>query len=200
MGGMSSMRTIPRVDQRDEPWANGAGVTTVVLREPDGPDWKVRISVATVEHDGPFSALPGTRRVLVPLDAPMTLRFPDGHDLHAARMGVLVFDGEPAPTGLLPEGATRDFNLMLRGGAGGDVLARTLIDSMVLPRAADLRWLVYLAHGSATVKAGPRDTLELEPGDAALVGPASGDAPDTLQITGAGEIVLARLYARAQPR
>lgn len=192
---MSSVRTIPRVDQRDEPWANGAGSTTVVLREPDGPDWTVRISVATVEHDGPFSALPGTRRVLVPLDAPMGLRFPDGHELRAARMGVLAFDGEPAPAGLLPDGPTRDFNLMLRGTAQGEVLARTLVDSMVLPRANGLRWLVYLARGSAAVRGGAGRVRDLQPGDAVIVEPDPDGTLNRIQVVGTGEIVLVKLYA-----
>lgn len=190
---MPQLQMIARAAQRDEPWANGAGSTTVILREPDSADWRIRISVARVEREGPFSELASTRRVLVPLDASMTLRFPDGHELHGARFGTLTFDGSPAPIGLLPDGPTRDFNLMLREGSPGEVLPRTLVDSMVLPREPGVRWLAYLESGRAVLRAGDGETAELNPHDAALVTPGGG-AWRTL-IEGAGEIVLVKLYA-----
>lgn len=200
---MPVLQAIPRATQRDEPWANGAGTTTVVLREPDTAHWNVRVSVARVEHDGPFSELPGTRRTLVPLDAPMTLRLADGRELHAPRFGTLRFAGSPASAGILPDGATRDFNLMLRGDARGDVLARTLVDAMLLaPEPAGepgagpgqaLRWLVYLDSGRATLRVEGGAELALNPCDAALVIP-DGTAARVL-LEGAGEIVLVKLYA-----
>lgn len=190
---MSILRAIPRSEQREEPWANGAGSTTVLMREPDTAEWTIRISIAKVETPGPFSELQDTRRVLVPLDAPMALRFPDGRELAAPRFGTLRFDGSPAPAGLLPEGATRDFNLMLRDGARGGVLPRTLIDSMVLPSLPDVRWLVYLDSGRARVDAGTGGNLALEPREAVLVTP--GGTPGRVLIEGAGEIVLVKLYA-----
>ena len=178
---------LPAASRRIEPWANGLGQTAVILREPDASDWRVRISIAQVERDGPFSELPDTRRLLVPLDAPMELRFPDGHTQNANRFGVLRFAGTPAPEGILPQGATRDFNLMLRHDARGELFARTLVDSMVLPPGADARWLVYLHRGSATISVA--DTgLELAPDDAALV------AGERAVIEGGGELVLAKLH------
>ncbi len=190
---MSVLRAIPRSVQRDEPWANGAGTTTVILREPDDDRWRVRASVAKVERDGPFSDLPGTHRVLVPLDAAMTLRFPDGTGMHAARLGMLRFDGSPAPGGMLPEGPTRDFNLMLRSGARGDVLPRTLVDAMVLLPETGVRWLVYLDSGYAKLRTASDAPLALNPHDAALV-TAQATTARTM-IEGAGEIVLVKLYA-----
>lgn len=191
---MTALLAIPRTAQRDEPWANGAGTTTVVLREPDDGDWHTRVSIAFVAAEGPFSDLPGTRRVLVPLDAPMTLRFDDGREESGARMGVLRFNGAPAPTGLLPDGSTRDFNLMLRNHARGEVWPRTLVDSMVLPHADGDRWLVYLASGEAELRCSDGESLALQPGDAALL--AGSVAPTALHaIRGAGEIILVKLYA-----
>jgi len=190
---MPSVQTIPHAVQRDEPWANGAGVTTVILREPDDADWQVRVSVARVEQEGPFSELAATRRALIPLDAPMTLRFHDGIMLHASRFEVLRFDGSPAPEGLLPEGPTRDFNLMLRGGARGEALPRTLADTMFLPGESGVRWLVYLESGQATLRAAnDGNDVALNPHDAALVTP--GDTQERTLIEGAGEIVLVKLY------
>jgi len=190
---MPRLNVIPRSAQREEPWANGTGSTTVVLREPDDADWTVRISIAKVEHDGPFSELPGTRRTLIPLDAPMTLRFPDGHELTGSRFRAMQFDGAPAPVGVLPEGPTRDFNLMLRGNARGEALPRTLLDAMVLPVETGVRWLVYLDSGRAEIHAGPDAQPALNPGDATLVSPGGTMMP--VRIEGAGEIVLVKLYA-----
>lgn len=190
---MPLLRAIPRADQRDEPWANGAGTTTVVLREPDSDAWRIRISVAMVERDGPFSNLPDTRRTLVPLDAPMTLRSAGGSEQRAPRFGVLQFAGAPAPVCFLPEGATRDFNLMLRGDARGEVLPRTLVDAMVLPPEAGTRWLLYLVAGRASLRVGAGRPLELNPQDAALVTGQDASAGATLQ--GGGEVVLVKLYA-----
>ncbi|HKT42140.1 MAG TPA: HutD family protein [Rhodanobacteraceae bacterium] len=189
---MPSVQAIPRGVQRDEPWANGAGVTTVILREPDNADWLVRVSVALVEQEGPFSELPGTRRTLIPLDAPMTLQFPDGM-LHAKRFGMLQFDGSPAPLGILPEGATRDFNLMLRGEARAEALPRTLVDAVFLPGEAGVRWLVWLDSGRATLRTRNGNDVTLNPHDAALVIP--GGTQQRTLIEGAGEIVLVKLYA-----
>lgn len=190
---MPTLQAIPRDAQRDERWANGAGTTTVILREPDDARWNIRVSVAKVEHDGPFSELAGARRTLVPLDAPMSLRFADGRELHAPRFGMLRFDGSPAPMGILPDGATRDFNLMLRGGARGEALARTLVDTMLLAPEPDLRWLVYLDSGHATLRIEAGAKLVLNPYAAALVIPDGTSACTLLE--GAGEIVLVKLYA-----
>ena len=190
---MPSVQAIPRGVQRNEPWANGAGVTTVILREPDDADWQIRVSVAKVEQEGPFSELPGTRRTLIPLDAPMTLRFSGGATLHANRFERLQFDGSPAPQGLLPEGATRDFNLMLRGDARADALPRSLVDAMFLATEPDVRWLLYLDSGHATLRVGNDNDVALNPHDAALIVP--GGTPERTLIEGAGEIVLVKLYA-----
>lgn len=188
---MPILRAIPRSRQRDEIWANGAGSTTVILREPDDADWRVRVSIATVDRDGPFSELPGTRRTLIPLDAPMTLRFHDGRELTGACFDTLRFDGSPAPVGLLPEGPTRDFNLMLRGDARGEATAHVLRHSAPLPLAAGTRWLVYLDNGHALLGAYGGQALALNPHDAALVIPEGGPA----RVEGTGEIILVKLYA-----
>ena len=191
MAGMPALHPLPAASRRHEPWANGAGSTAVVLREPDTAGWRVRISIAQVEHDGPFSELPATRRLLVPLDAAMELRFDDGRSLRAERFGVLRFDGSPAPLGVLPEGPTRDFNLMLRGDARGELHARTLVDSIVLLPEPGVRWLVHLHRGQAALAADGA-TLALAADDAALLAFSARDA--RVAITGGGEIVLCKLY------
>ena len=47
---------------RPQPWRNGGGVTRELLAWPARGEWNVRVSVADIDADGPFSALPGVVR------------------------------------------------------------------------------------------------------------------------------------------
>jgi len=122
------------------PWRNGGGVTRELLRvdAPDGAardagEWLLRISLADIAADGPFSAFDGvTRWFAVIAGAGVRLRWP-GHGAGSPRPGVedltpasaaLEFDGGRAPGCTLLDGATRDLNVMVRTGAAQAVLLR----------------------------------------------------------------------------
>jgi environmental stress-induced protein Ves len=47
---------------RVQPWKNGRGTTSEVIRVPDAADYHVRLSVAEVIESGPFSIFPGYTR------------------------------------------------------------------------------------------------------------------------------------------
>jgi environmental stress-induced protein Ves len=189
----AGLHPLPASCRQIEHWTNGLGRTVLLLREPDDAEWRVRVSIANVEQDGPFSGLPHTRRLLVPLDASMELRFPDGRVERTERFGVLRFEGDPAPFGVLPEGPTRDFNLMLRQGARGELFARTLVDSIVLLPERGVRWLLYVNRGEARV--GFEDSsLSLAADEAALL-EFQETALVRATIEGGGEMVLAKLWA-----
>ena len=49
------------------PWRNGGGLTRELLAWPTAQDWLLRVSVAEIESDGPFSAYPGVERWFVVL-------------------------------------------------------------------------------------------------------------------------------------
>jgi uncharacterized protein len=101
------------------PWTNGGGVTRELLAWPGGGDWQVRISVAEIETDGPFSSFPGVDRWFAVLSGGGVCLTIAGHE-HVRRAGdaPLAFSGE-APVGCrLLQGPSRDLNLMLRGVAG----------------------------------------------------------------------------------
>lgn len=64
-------------DCTPQPWRNGGGVTRELLiwtrpnrvsSEPTGSDWSVRVSVADIAHDGPFSSFPGIDRYFAVLE------------------------------------------------------------------------------------------------------------------------------------
>ena len=84
----------------------------------------MRVSLADIEADGPFSSFPGVARWFAVLGgAGVELQFADG----SARVGrgdaPLKFDGALAPMCRLLNGPTRDLNLMLRDADGAMVQA-----------------------------------------------------------------------------
>ncbi len=187
---MPILTAVPAPALRDEPWANGAGRTTVLAVGPDALDWRWRISIATVDQPCAFSTLPGVRRWMAPLDGGIELAFPDGRALRAPRLGVLEFAGAPAPTCALPDGPTRDFNLMLRSDQMARLLARPLVGSMVLLPEPAVRWFVHVIAGSAHLAA-EGETLDIAQGRSAWAD--AGAARGRVTLDGAGEVALVRL-------
>ena len=102
------------------PWKNGGGSTAEIAVEPAGADlgtgfgW--RLSIATVERDGPFSTFAGYDRWIMLIEgAGMVLDFGDGRTTRIAeRFRPFDFAGEASVECRLLGGPIRDFNLMLR--------------------------------------------------------------------------------------
>lgn len=97
-------------------WRNGGGWTRELCAWPAPDDWVVRVSVADIDADGPFSTFAGVDRWFAVLEgagvelvhgasAPIHLTTADG--LHR-------FAGEDATEGRLLGAITRDFNVMVR--------------------------------------------------------------------------------------
>ena len=98
-------------------WRNGGGRTRELLAWPPAADWRLRISVADIDADGPFSAFDGVRRWFAVVDgAGVALGFTDGERICRRGDAPLAFDGAAAPACRLLDGPTRDLNLMTRGG------------------------------------------------------------------------------------
>jgi uncharacterized protein len=115
--------TVTIVRTQDTPpqaWRNGGGVTRELLAwPPDVAPWALRVSVADVETDGPFSPFPGVERWFTVISgAGVVLDFPEGPRRVALNDAPLRFDGGAAPGCRLLKGATRDLNLMMRDGHG----------------------------------------------------------------------------------
>ncbi len=110
-----------------QPWRDGGGRTRELLAWPAGEDWTVRVSLAEIERDGPFSAFPGVERWFAVVEgAGVRLDFA-GRPLEVTTATrPLRFAGEAAPGCALIAGATRDLNLMVRRsrGRGGMCRAR----------------------------------------------------------------------------
>lgn len=109
------MRRIRPSDHRVQPWKNGGGTTTEIVREPAaGGAFLYRISIADVASNGPFSRFDGYDRHIMVLEG-------KGMRLDCGAHGMLdleplaprFFSGDWDVTGTLVEGPVRDFNLIV---------------------------------------------------------------------------------------
>jgi environmental stress-induced protein Ves len=116
---MTPPRLVALADVAPAPWKNGGGVTRELLAWPAEGAWKVRVSVASIDADGPFSAFPGVDRWFAVLAGGGVALTVDGVERHC-RAGdpPLAFAGDAAVDCRLLDGPSRDLNLMLRGCPG----------------------------------------------------------------------------------
>jgi len=107
-------------DRREMPWKNGGGLTSEVIVSPAGAgfdtfDW--RISIATIQTNGPFSELPGIDRRLILLEGLLALRIQDEAPVELSPNGPPVaFTGELPAYAELLAGPVTDLNVMTRRG------------------------------------------------------------------------------------
>jgi uncharacterized protein len=112
------MNVVRLADCPEQPWRNGGGRTRELLAWPSAAAWQVRVSVASVEADGPFSPYPGIDRWFAVLSgAGVVLALPRGAITLGPGSAAIAFAGETAPPCRLIDGPTQDLNLMLRRGA-----------------------------------------------------------------------------------
>jgi uncharacterized protein len=101
-------------------WRNGGGETRELMAWPLGESaWQVRISLADIESNGPFSPFQDvTRWFTVVEGAGIRLRFANEEKLMTSASAPFCFDGGEPPDCEMINGLTRDLNLMIRGGSG----------------------------------------------------------------------------------
>jgi environmental stress-induced protein Ves len=98
------------------PWRNGRGETLELCSHPlvDCNAFSWRLSIATVDNDGPFSRFVDCDRTLVLLEgAGISLRQETGKlDVLSSRFSIARFSGDCETEATLHNGAIRDFNVM----------------------------------------------------------------------------------------
>ena len=118
-------QTVSLADVAATPWRNGGGVTRELVVWPPQGEWQWRMSVAEVEASGPFSRFEGVQRWFAVLQgAGVALDIAGERHMLDADSAPLAFDGGALTDCQLRNGATRDFNLMVRG-AGARAAARS---------------------------------------------------------------------------
>jgi uncharacterized protein len=159
------MRIIRYADYIETPWKNGGGVTHEIARsdESSEPDW--RVSLATIDRDGPFSDFTGFDRTIVPLDGGgFELSFDDGESVVLDRRCVpFRFAGEKKVRCRLLDGRSRDLNAMtLRSRWEHDVVALALSHD---PVQFDAPAGSFVFFAGAAAAAGENETFDLRDGD-----------------------------------
>jgi uncharacterized protein len=99
------------------PWKNGAGLTRELLSWPPGggsTEFDYRISVADVDASGPFSTFDGVDRVIVLVEGPAMVLTVGTTTRALTRFVPFGFDGGLATSCRIPDGPTRDLNIMTR--------------------------------------------------------------------------------------
>lgn len=191
-----SLRLIPANEYRRERWRNGLGWTREIARGiTRGDDWDWRLSIAEVDNDCAFSAFPDCDRVLMLLSGNgMELKFDDGSiETVEPPHGRVAFAGERGVSCRLLDGATTDFNAIVRRDrCTMQVLHRPLVGSMVFLPETGVLWAIHLIAGRASIKSAGT-SVTLNAGDTALLDAGSGDAAARSILDGGGDVALVRL-------
>ncbi len=103
-----------------KPWNNGGGMTQDVWLWPEAASqdsFDIRLSLASIDTDGPFSSFPGIDRTITPVGgAPFVLDFGDSRAQRMELLQPFSFDSVQTPSSRLDEGAASAFNVMTRRG------------------------------------------------------------------------------------
>ena len=115
-----AFRLVALADVPPQPWRNGGGLTRELLTWPPGQAaWQLRVSVADITRDGPFSGFAGVQRWFQVLSgAGVRLGLGAAARTLTPADPPWAFDGASAPACELLDGPTQDLNLMVQQAAG----------------------------------------------------------------------------------
>ncbi len=109
------------VDRKPSRWKNGGGVTTEIAVSPEGAlldafDW--RVSIATLESDGPFSLFPGVDRLCTILTGAVSLRVGEAKPVELDTTSPpFSFPGDVPIHAKVVHGPVEDLNVFVRRGS-----------------------------------------------------------------------------------
>jgi environmental stress-induced protein Ves len=200
---MREVLQLALADARSVPWKNGRGTTLELAVWPasasfERGDYDWRLSAATVEVDGPFSAFPGCERILT-VTRGAGLLLEHGGEAPRARLRRFEpyrFSGDWPTSAALVAGPVADFNVILRRAR-----ARAEVAALVLGtrRAREvLRTPQAFAHvlaGELVARVtGQEQPFELRGGDSLwLRGLAGGEEVELAGGTRETEVLLVAL-------
>lgn len=161
----------PFSDQNTHTWSGGT-TTTLFLSPEEGSAqeqlFDLRISSATVDEEkSNFTPMPGVRRIITPLENPMTLFTPDG-EKRLETYQIYEFDGGDA---IQSQGTGRDFNVMTKGDVKAEALVlgqQEHLSLSLVPRQGQRLFLFSARQNSFKING---QSFHLEPLDFAEVAP-----------------------------
>ncbi|MEW2435386.1 HutD family protein [Streptomyces caniferus] len=184
------MRILRAEGRHATPWSNGGGVTREVAVQPPGAGWDTfawRVSLADVTRDGPYSPLPGVRRILTVVDgAGLELTVDGVPRLLPERYRPFAFPGGAATGSRLLDGPVVNLNVMLREGRAaatvemvrGSRAVRRADDGTAEGPAGPDEVLVVAVEGCTRIGAPGAHEAQLERFDAALLTAPDADAAE----------------------
>jgi environmental stress-induced protein Ves len=150
-------------EYRAVPWRNGGGVSYVIA---GGDDEGWRLSVTTIERDGPFSDYSGYDRTFVTLEGDGVELTVDGVVKRLERVfEPFTFRGEAKTSCRLLGGPTRDFNVATNRERWSHRVAIARVMGPRLQLAVGALCFVYVLRGTI-LNASTGDTLRIEGPDA----------------------------------
>ncbi|WP_414506284.1 HutD family protein [Streptomyces sp. NEAU-L66] len=171
------------------PWSNGGGVTREVAVHPPGAGWDTfawRVSLADVTRDGPYSPLPGVRRILTVVDgAGLELTVDGTTRLLPDRCRPFAFPGGADTGSRLLDGPVVNLNVMLREGRADAVVemvrGHRVVEPVRRPAGGGADGpeavLIVAVEGPARLRTADGPAVQLARFDAALLaGPDAGPA------------------------
>ena len=193
------MNTIPAwqhialANTQPSPWKNGGGTTREVLAWPDPQAWTLRLSVAQVEADGPFSRFEGiTRWFAVLSGAGVRLHMGDSDHTHSltASSDPLEFDGAQALDCSLIDGPTQDFNLMARSARHPHSRMQRVAGQMLWQGETPTLLAVWANSAPALVEWSGHAGVAIAPGTLAWAALAQANPRTSLTVQGADALFM----------
>jgi environmental stress-induced protein Ves len=176
------------------PWKNGGGITREIHRAPaDRATFDWRLSLATIDSPGPFSAFDGCARTLVLVrGAGIELGFGQhGHSRLEAVGQMASFDGGWQTSCELIDGPSTDLNLIVASERAESTSRsiQVVTEEVIQTNAwteilvCCIRGAIHLTNGTgSTVQLAPVDVAVCVPSDGAIICRAGGDAAAQLFI------------------
>ncbi|MGA5561405.1 HutD family protein [Streptomyces platensis] len=177
------MRILRAAGRPTMPWSNGGGVTREVAVHPPGAGWDTfawRVSLADVTRDGPYSPLPGVRRILTVADGAGLELTVDGTTRRLTdHSRPFAFPGGAETGSRLLDGPVVNLNVMLREGRADATVRRVRGRRVVEPVRGDVAGpeavLIVAVEGGTRVRTAGGPEARLARFDAALLaGPDAG--------------------------
>jgi len=163
------MRIIRSSEYRVMPWKNGGGETTEIFVSPPAGNFDWRVSIATVNEDGPFSVFNGyERHIMVLSGAGMTLEVAGSGKFDLEPREPFSFSGDARVNGSLLHGPVLDFNLMVRRDFGRGVLRVVDCSAGCRLGSGESLQLIHVLQGEGEIrndKICPNDSFRLEAGE-----------------------------------
>jgi hypothetical protein len=184
------------------PWKNGLGVTREIAIDPPGgdmarADFGWRLSIATVERSGPFSAFPGIERTIMLIEGAGMILRPAGQP--PRRLDRLYepyrFSGDTPTDCELLAGPIRDFNLMANRAAFESRIDLRRIAGRAAVACEAPVGIVHLLAGQAEIATGGLAEAAVA-GDTLVIRNQREDRLDLEVESRAGEAVVAAISLR----